>query len=488
MHSSHVSNSTSTAASTNTTTTITFSGVSQPESAAGQRQQGSFVGLSTTTYTPKLIRISTTYYQQDKTRLLSNTNVSDINPSQTDPLKALAMHTTAIFDDDHHGQSASSLSLSNKPSRSQKSSQPPVDDVAPIVREEQRPHPTDKWIMMSGDKKRPFQCGHEGCGRKYSKKEYLQTHFVTHTGDSKLRCYQGECAGTVIYRNTRALTQHIHSHHTFVRMFGCKFCDRRFRQQHHLKYHMEYLHPLEAEKKSPRPQSISESSSATTTTNTASTSTINFKVSQPELAAGQRQQGSYVVTSTTIDTPESMTIASYHQQDGLKLLAEVSTSQINPFEALAEHQTVTFDDEAVTTETAGVPNLPSDQHQAEQSPDPTDTNKWIIVDESQDKPYRCGYPEGCDKSYLRKQCLTRHFVKHTGTSKFKCPYPECVGNEYFGDTTLLKRHIAKIHTLDKPFQCGRCKRRFTRKDSLKYHWEYVSCLKNKQNSAKRKKK
>ena len=486
MHSSHVSNSTSTAASTNTTTTITFSGVSQPESAAGQRQQGSFVGLSTTVHTPESTRISSNYYHKDEQRLLS-----DIVAPQIDPFKALATHLAVTFEDDDQRQSASSLSLSDEPSRSQKLSQPPVDDVAPIVREEQRPHPTDKWIMMSGNKKRPFQCGHEGCGRKYSKKEYLQTHFVTHTGDSKLRCYQGECAGTVIYRDARALTRHIHSYHTFVRMFGCKFCDRRFRQQHHLKYHMEYVHPREAEKKSPKPQSISESSSATTTTNTAntaSTSTINFKVSQPELAAGQRQQGSYVVTSTTIDTPESMPIASYHQQDGLKLLAEVSTSQINPFTALATHQTVTFDDEAVTKEIAGVPNLPSDQYQAEQSPDPTDTNKWIIVDESQDKPYRCGYPKGCDKSYLRKHCLIRHFVKHTGTSKFKCPYPECVGNEYFGDTTLLKRHIAKIHTLDRPFQCGRCKKRFTRKDSLKYHWEHVPCLKNGQKSAKGKKK
>ena len=65
--------------------------------------------------------------------------------------------------------------------------------------------------------------------------------------------------------------------------------------------------------------------------------------------------------------------AHYHQQDGLKLLAEVSTSQINPFEALATHQTVSFEDEQVTTGIARDPNLPSDQHLAKQSPDPIDT-------------------------------------------------------------------------------------------------------------------
>ena len=177
------------------------------------------------------------------------------------------------------------------------------------------------------------------------------------------------------------LTRHIHVHHSFERPFGCDNCDRRFRRAEHLKYHREHVHSLKAQKKAPKPQSVFKSSSATITTHTASTSTNTSRVSQPELAAGQRQQGSYVGISTTIDTPESMqTAASYHQQDGLRLLAEVSTSQINPFAALATHQTVTFDDEAVTTGIAGVPNLPSDQYQAEQNPAPAD--KRIIVDKS----------------------------------------------------------------------------------------------------------
>ena len=229
--------------------------------------------------------------------------------------------------------------------------------------------------------------------------------------------------------------------------------------------------------------SVSKSPSVT------STGTTTSQVSQSGTADGQRQQGSYVGISTTIDTPESMQIAaSYHQQDGLRLLAEVSTSQINPFEALAKHQTVTFDDEAVTTGIAGVPNLPSDQHQAEQSPDPTNTNKWIIMDKSQKKPYRCGYPGGCGKIYLTKRSLTRHFVKHTGKSKFKCPHPKCVGNEYFGDSTLLKRHIVLKHTQDKPFQCELCDRQFKLEHHLKYHTKHVHGIEEEKKLPKRKKK
>ena len=460
MHSFSVSKSPS-ATSTGTTT----SEDSQTGTKDRQRPQSAFVGLSTTIHTPESAVIPASYHQQDELGRLSETGTTQISP-----FEVLAQAST--FDDRDQGQSANSLSLSSEPSRSQGSSQP-VDDVVPIVREEPSPDPTDKWIIMSGGKKRTFKCGYKGCGRTYSEKASLQTHFITHTGDSKLRCHLGDCAGIVVYSNTQALTRHIHAKHTFEKPFGCKICNRRFRRPHHLKRHMErVLHSPEAEKKLPKPQSISESSSVTATTNTAntaSTSTMTSGASQSESAAGQHHQGSFVDLSKTVHTPESTQIPEADQQfSGLRLLVDVSISQINPFEALATHQTVTFDDEAVTTGIAGVSNLPGDQYQAGQSPGPIDTKKWIMVDKSQEKPYRCGYPE-CDKTYSRRHHLRRHFVEHTGTSKFKCPHTECVGNEYFGDGGMLKRHIASKHSPDKPFQCNRCNKRYRRKDSLKRH-------------------
>ena len=482
MHSSPVPKSLSTTTPPATSTSVTASGASQRESAGGQHRQGSFIGLSTTAHTPESTRISSTYYQQDELRLLSN-----ISASQIDPFEVLATHQAVTFVDRDQGQSASFLSLSNEPSRSQRSSQP-VDDVVPIVREEQSPDPKDKWIILTGDKKKPFKCGYEGCGRCYSRKRDLKWHLVRHTGDSPYRCYMGECTGEVAFCRPEGLKRHIRVYHTFEKPFECKICERRFGRTDHLRSHRERIHSFEAKKRSPKPQSVSESSSAATATITASIRTMTSGVSQPELAAGQHQHGSYVGTSTTINTPESRQTATYHQQDGLRLLADVSTSQINPFEALAKHQTVTFDDEAVTTGIAGVPNLPSDQYQAEQSPDPTDTNKWIIVDESQKKPYRCGYPGGCDKIYLTKRSLTRHFVKHTGKSNFKCPHPKCVGNEYFGDSALLKRHIVLKHTQDKSFQCELCGKQFRLQHHLKYHTKYVHGIEEEKKLPKRKKK
>ena len=486
MHSPHVSKSTSTTAtSTSTTTTVTVSGVSQPESLAGQRPKSYFMGHLTTPHTPELTEISSTYYQQDERGLLS-----EIGTTQTGPFEALATHQAVTFDDDDQGQSASSLSLSTEPSRSQKSSQSD-NDVAPIVGEEQSHDTIDKWILMSGDEKKPFHCGYKGCSKKYIRKTSLRRHFLSHIRDSKLRCYLEDCTGTVKYPNKRALTRHIHTNHTnhiLVRPFECEICNKRFKRTAHLKYHREHVHPTKSQKIPPNPQNIYESSSAATATITASISTMTSRVSQPELTVGQRQQGPYVGISTTTDTSESMqTAASYHQQDGLRLLAEVSTSQINPFVALATHQTVTFDNEAVTTGIAGVPNLPSDQYQAEQSPDPTDTNKWIIVDKSQERPYLCGFPE-CDKNYKHRNHLVRHFTAHTGVSKYKCTYPECVDEKYFLDRSELNRHIVTKHTFKKPFQCDKCNKRFTRKESLDYHSEFVYCIREKRKSPKRKRK
>ena len=560
MHSFSVSKSPSV-----TSTGTTTSEDSQPGTRDEQRPQSAFVGLSTTIHTPESALIAATYHQQDQVELLPE----EIGTTQISPLEALATYLAVTFDDDHQGQSASSLSLSNEPSRSQRSSQP-VDDVVPIVKEEPSPDPTDKWTILRGGKKRPFKCGYQGCGRTYVKKASLQTHFVTHIGDSELRCYLGDCTGIVTYPNTQTLTRHIKVHHTFERPFGCKLCDRRFRRQDYLKRHMERVHSPRVEKKLPKPQSVTKSSSAKTSTNTASTSTMTSRVSQSASAAGQRQQGSFVDLSTTVRMPEPTLIpATYYQQDEPGLLSGInvsgiSSSQANPFEILATHQTVTFEDqiqeqldefplpfdvllqplndfdlmasedpddvnlsilpnkndERISNRTTistpeheilppnndhlwqaltgivpeaplvgikGGPKLPSSQHLAKQRPDPTDTNKWIIVDKSQERPYRCGYPGGCDMSYKIKHLLTRHFIAHTGVSNFGCTYPECVGKKYFRDQAKLKRHIISKHTLEKPFRCDRCNKRFTRKEGLKYHREHVHSPENEKKSQKRKK-
>ena len=89
-------------------------------------------------------------------------------------------------------------------------------------------------------------------------------------------------------------------------------------------------------------------SASTATSASIATSSISTSgVSQPESAVGQHHQDSFACRSTTFHEPESKHIpAADRQFTQLQLLAEVSTSQlqVDPFEALAAHQTVTVDD------------------------------------------------------------------------------------------------------------------------------------------------
>ena len=101
---------------------------------------------------------------------------------------------------------------------------------------------TDKWIMHSGNETRPFQCGYEGCGKTYIRKQSLRRHFVSHIGDSQFRCYSGDCAGAVRYCDSQALARHVRRKHTVVRLFTCQICNIQFLRADHLKSHREQVH------------------------------------------------------------------------------------------------------------------------------------------------------------------------------------------------------------------------------------------------------
>ena len=114
--------------------------------------------------------------------------------------------------------------------------------------------------------------------------------------------------------------------------------------------------------------SISISSSATITNAAAGTSTMTSRISHPELAARQHQQGSFVGLSATVHTPESpLILETYYQRDeprllsDTRLLSDIIASQVDPFEILATHQTITFEDQDQIQEQPDEFPLPFDE-------------------------------------------------------------------------------------------------------------------------------
>ena len=120
--------STSTATSTSTNTTIiSTSEVSQPESAARQRPQSSFVGIPVAVHTPDSTHLPAADQQHAGLRSFAEASVPHI---QFDPFDALAAHRTVTFanGDEYQEQSDDSSLLSNEPSQ-------PVEGSDHIVKE-----------------------------------------------------------------------------------------------------------------------------------------------------------------------------------------------------------------------------------------------------------------------------------------------------------------------------------------------------------------
>ena len=134
MHSSRISKSTfnATATSTSPATSVTTTGASQPESTVEQHQQNPFGGRSTTLHVPESTPIPAAD-RYAKLKLLAEICTSRVH---VDPFEELATYQTISFNDDDEQRSADSPSpLSGTSLKIDEPSQP-VNDSAPIVREE----------------------------------------------------------------------------------------------------------------------------------------------------------------------------------------------------------------------------------------------------------------------------------------------------------------------------------------------------------------
>ena len=105
----------------------------------------------------------------------------------------------------------------------------------------------------------------------------------------------------------------------------------------------------------------------------------------------------------------------------------------------------------------------------------SDTDKWVIMDKSKEKPFICGYRE-CNKGFKHLYNLEAHLVVHTGISRHECPHPRC--NEYFGYYSVLKRHILSKHSIQRPYVCDICNKLFVRSNNLMAHRRNVHSVRD----------
>ncbi|XP_058506864.1 gastrula zinc finger protein XlCGF8.2DB-like [Solea solea] len=78
-----------------------------------------------------------------------------------------------------------------------------------------------------------------------------------------------------------------------------------------------------------------------------------------------------------------------------------------------------------------------------------------------EKPFDC---DVCGKRFTRAHFVKRHMMVHTGEKPWSCD----VCGKRFTNKSNLNKHLV-VHTGEKPWSCGVCAKRFTQTGSLKKH-------------------
>lgn len=93
-------------------------------------------------------------------------------------------------------------------------------------------------------------------------------------------------------------------------------------------------------------------------------------------------------------------------------------------------------------------------------------NRHIAAVHTDDRPFMC-QRDGCEKRFVTSGKLHAHDDAHKGKKNHACPVENC--SSAFGQAGHLKGHLDTVHNKLRPFKCAECGDAFGRIDTLRNH-------------------
>ncbi|XP_022128728.2 zinc finger protein 271 isoform X2 [Pieris rapae] len=312
--------------------------------------------------------------------------------------------------------------------------------------------PADKLKRLSQDK--PYAC--TTCQKTFWRKEHLDNHVRTHTGETPYRCQY--CAKT--FTRKEHMVNHVRKH-TGETPHRCEICKKSFTRKEHFMNHVMWHtgetphHCQICGKKYTRKEHLMNHMRS-------HANDTPFRCEQCGKSFTRKEHFTNHILWHSGETPHRCDFCSktFTRKEHLLNHVRQHTGE-SPHRCSFCSKSFTRREHLVNHVRQHTGETPFQCGYCPKAFTRKDHLVNHVRQHTGESPHKCSY---CTKSFTRKEHLTNHVRQHTGESPHRCTF--C--SKSFTRKEHLTNHIRQ-HTGETPFKCTYCNKAFSRKEHLTNH-------------------